>query len=897
MMGERELNAHAMGVARLPDAERVAEIRRLTEAGKAGTLTRIRGALRDLNRETPNDERAAALQQVEAAMQRLKHKREGEARQAVVKRDARKAGKEQTAMTTMEKSKWTPDDARNATAKAFDDGYRPVTIIPHTLKDDDKFKDAGKLPGAFYVESRKWGKLPGWAAYAERAKLADQLDWYGQTPSAPNVGILCGVKTERGYLVGVDIDCDAPEVLEGLAKLCNGEMAVRVGRADRSGLVPLLVDSLDAAEVFACGGDRIQLLKAGKQFVARGIHPQRRQPYRWASFDTALGEAVGDGEMPSVAQLPLVKLVDVLAVFEAAGFRAGDVTKSENASAVKADLLSNLENAEDDGDDFEVLFGDNGKFPLSELAEENRAFAKNLASWGEDYEPDSEDISHYNRRVGFYSDIVRQWPEFTIAHAKVLHLSERLPGLGRFTGLKEGDGSITDKHIANAFEYAKRKIAAELRGEVKQHDSTKAPSTGAAFGEVDDEDESGKTERQATKAEMVDKAEKPTNVVYLEAIRSSPPRFLEWSVKHFIARGTTAVVSGQWGAGKTAVYMDIALHIAAGLDWHGKKVKQGVVVYCGLENPEDIARRVRAWGDMMEDEGHDLSGCAFVQHKGPISLVKADGNIRPTKDETALIKTANDAAEYFGMDVAMIIVDTVSASISPGNDREHAGLYMKAMERISQATGAHVTALHHPTKTGDPLRGGGEFFGNGDAVILVSRDEKTKVGTIKASLEKFRIGDPALVDFNYELKPHKIGVDEDGEAINVILAVEHRRAEAMGAVSDDEADARLERFQLLKYENLEDYVLDYMRQQVAGAGDEVTERTTFLSDELREAVTPALDHFAPHTRKSAKGEKLTEQRRKQFARLLAGLVDQKRVTVQRAQGRQSVVRLLESYDR
>lgn len=811
----------------------------------------------------------------------------------------------------MTKSKWTVDDARSATVQAFDAGYKPVTIIPHTLKDDGKFKDVGKLPGAFYVQSRKWDKFPGWAAYAERAKLADQIDWYGQTPSAPNVGILCGVKTDRGYLVGVDIDCEAPEVLEGLAKLCGGEIAVRIGKEGRSGLVPLLVDSIDADQDFLCGTDKIQLLKEGRQFVAHGIHPQRLAPYQWVRYDEALGEAIGDCDMPSVDQLPAVKLADVLAIFDANGFRAGEGTagKPSDVKGRKAELLAILEASEYDDDDYKSLFGDDGKFPLSELAEGNPAFAKNLASWGEDYEPDSEDISHHNRRVAFYSDLVRAWPEFTISHAKVLHLSERLPGLGRFTGEKEGDGSITDKHIVNAFEYAERKIAAEQRGEVKQHDSTKPSSKGEAFGGVDD----GEENTEADKAETVDKAETPeaeatnvdnaetvedSNVVYFDTIRNSKPRYLEWGVKHVIARGTTSMVSGQWGAGKTAIYLDIALHIAAGFSWHGKKVKQGVVIYCGLENPEDIARRVRKWGDLMKSEGHDLSGCAFVQHKGPLSLVNVKDTLKATESEKGLIKTAKKAAEHFGMDVAMIVIDTVSASIKPGNEKEHAGVYTTAMDRIVQATGAHVVALHHPTKAGEALRGGGEFHGNVDTVIMVERDEKTRACSLKASREKFRIGDPALVNFSYELKPHKIDVDEDGEDINVVLAVE-RDSTTTWAVSDTEADARLERWAqggqwYAKHENAEDALIEYMRQQAAAAGDNVTDKTSFLSSELREAMTPALDHFAPSTRKRATGAKRAEQRRKQFARLQDKLLVDKRIAVQNVQGGQSIVRLLES---
>ncbi len=138
----------------------------------------------------------------------------------------------------------------------------------------------------------------------------------------------------------------------------------------------------------------------------------------------------------------------------------------------------------------------------------------------------------------------------------------------------------------------------------------------------------------------------------------------------------------------------------------------------------------------------------------------------------------------------MIVVDTVSQSITPGNDRDDGSIYTNSMQRVVGATGANVTALHHPTKDGNAFRGDSAFQGNVDTLILVDRDAKGR-GSIKAG-SKFRIGDPAKVDFAYRLKAFKIDEDEDGDPITVVLSVPANTTEAMGAVDDtDDDDAML----------------------------------------------------------------------------------------------------------
>ena len=50
-------------------------------------------------------------------------------------------------------------------------------------------------------------------------------------------------------------------------------------------------------------------------------------------------------------------------------------------------------------------------------------------------------------------------------------------------------------------------------------------------------------------------------------------------IKGMIEREQTSLIFGESGSGKTFLALDRDLHIAAGLDWFGRKVTQGGVVY------------------------------------------------------------------------------------------------------------------------------------------------------------------------------------------------------------------------------------------------------------------------------------------------------------------------------
>src|SRR3954453_12702372 len=66
-------------------------------------------------------------------------------------------------------------------------------------------------------------------------------------------------------------------------------------------------------------------------------------------------------------------------------------------------------------------------------------------------------------------------------------------------------------------------------------------------------------------------------------------------VKGVLGDGEMGVVYGESGGGKTFFALDLALHVAAGKEWRGRRVRQGGVVYVAAEGGHGINNRVVAF--------------------------------------------------------------------------------------------------------------------------------------------------------------------------------------------------------------------------------------------------------------------------------------------------------------
>jgi hypothetical protein len=486
------------------------------------------------------------------------------------------------------------------------------------------------------------------------------------------------------------------------------------------------------------------------QFVAPGSIREDGKSYGTRADLAAFCRAVASKKLPTLPPY-IVELIG-----------ASSSDHEQVAPSKEREIVAHLQDS--DWPEFEDIFDATlGKYDLDKLRTEDDAFAKL-------HDAPSSDCS--NNRFLAARALMRQWPNM------------KPEELAIFFERWDGSGTLTEEK-PKAGEYDLRQIAREW---LKNQGLSK-PSSGDAFGVVDEPNEqeayiaNGGTvegwekweqrlaEQRAERERRAQRAPKASETkldhVNLVDLLVEPEDYTSWIVKNVLATQTTMIVAGLWGAGKTAVMVDMALHIAHGMSWRGQRVQRGVVLYAALENPKDVKSRVRAWCKAHPDV--DFDPC-FVTYTGQCTLF--DQNNKPTQGEKRLISLANKAAKAQNIPVALVIIDTVSQAIIPGSDREHGSLFVASMQRIADATGACVTALHHPTKAGDEVRGDGAFQGNVDGILLLKRDLKTGLGSIKASSQKFRVGDPRKVNFGYRLTPVVVGKDEDGEDRTVVIATE-----------------------------------------------------------------------------------------------------------------------------
>jgi RecA-family ATPase len=670
-------------------------------------------------------------------------------------------------------------------------GYVPVLLLPVKMK----HKSAGKIPSWF--DRGEWFQPNDWDQKAKATTVEELRSVIAASPSIANLGVLCGepvvrAKEQLGFLAGVDIDCDAPELVAALARKFEDKFTCRKGRVDRSGCIPvvLAVDSLKGLpEVYhrkGADGDAIQVLKKGKQFAVFGGHPSGVF-YRWEDSD---GHA---REIPSARSLPVITFEELDSLFVEHGFIRGAGKSGDKLDGkVKYLEAQKLLRAHRDGDlpTFESLTdGDLAIYEATEL----EALAKGVADRYEDEETNADNgiQSRNGARQSFINILRTKYPTMGIefGFAVCLHFDAvcgEFVTSGKTTGQYTADQFVKDWN--NASEANKALYEAELQGKAAARTELFGAVEADGYGSDEPSAEylarlEKREQAKAIDAEVITptdtddakltKQQKKLDRLHklfdcLADIGDVENDSVAWGIKHVTALCTTSIMIGMWGAGKSAIAIDMGFAQSIGQPWGGKKTVHGVVVYVALENHGDIKRRLRALRRRAINEDKDISQCAFVVWKAPIDLFDPKGTA--TRGEVDLIDVAMLNAERFQLPVVQVIIDTVAKSRGVGKENEatDAGLYIKSMDRIANATGANVMALHHPARGTDHARGSGAYEADCDTLLNVSK--ANGVCTVKASEVKFRIGDPSKARFTYKLHSEQTGIDEDGDPITVVLA-------------------------------------------------------------------------------------------------------------------------------
>jgi len=250
------------------------------------------------------------------------------------------------------------------------------------------------------------------------------------------------------------------------------------------------------------------------------------------------------------------------------------------------------------------------------------------------------------------------------------------------------------------------------------------------------------------------------NVLPLEYFNDIKPNLdVHDFVKGLLIEQSSGVIYGESNSGKTFFATTLALHVAAGIEWHGLRVEQGGVVYAVLEGGQGFRNRVSAWRDKYEAIEAPVHFAAI-----PSQINMLD----PEADTPRLIAAVKAAAIKMGVAIKLIVIDTLARAMSGGNENapDDMGLLVSNMDRIRQETGAMVLFIHHSGK--DQAKGA-----RGHSSLRAAIDTEIEVeagdGTIRrATVVKQRETAKGAV-FSFELEVVELGVNRHGEPVTTCL--------------------------------------------------------------------------------------------------------------------------------
>ena len=158
-----------------------------------------------------------------------------------------------------------------------------------------------------------------------------------------------------------------------------------------------------------------------------------------------------------------------------------------------------------------------------------------------------------------------------------------------------------------------------------------------------------------------------------------------WLINGMLEKEALTMCFGSPGAGKTFAVLDMALSIAAGKDWHGKDVEQGLVLYICGEGHAGFARRVAAWSQTHDV---DLTDVPFYKSN---SAVIVNDEASATELHQELQRMANAVGKP-----KLIVLDTLARTmIGDENSSERVGEYIKALDDVKAEYGCTILIVHH----------------------------------------------------------------------------------------------------------------------------------------------------------------------------------------------------------
>lgn len=243
----------------------------------------------------------------------------------------------------------------------------------------------------------------------------------------------------------------------------------------------------------------------------------------------------------------------------------------------------------------------------------------------------------------------------------------------------------------------------------------------------------------------------------------------EWLIKNLVTRHEVAMIAGPSRSGKSFLVLDLAMAVARGLPWFGRKTRKGGVIYQAGEGARGLTNRLKAYRDQNNLELSD---------RIPFVLLPGRLNLYESEDHTEkFIAEVMHWRDTFDVPLELIVIDTWAKATSGANenDGKDVSQILDRCARINRETGAAVMIVHHMNADGGKVRGHTSILGNLDSVILVRQLQDMHDGSGRqireAKVDKNKDG-PDGDAFKFVLRGVTIGKDEDGDDVTSCVVLQ-----------------------------------------------------------------------------------------------------------------------------
>jgi len=196
-----------------------------------------------------------------------------------------------------------------------------------------------------------------------------------------------------------------------------------------------------------------------------------------------------------------------------------------------------------------------------------------------------------------------------------------------------------------------------------------------------------------------------------------PPRF---AVYHWLQAGFFSDIYGAPGVMKTYGLLDIALHVRAGIDWHGHATDRGAVLLYEGEGLAQMRDRLDAWKQHYPDAAlaPSLSFQRFVDLTRPEGVAAVARTVRRFEART-------------GVPVRLVIFDPLVEFMTGDENGEGTELATRGLRALAQYLDIAVLVAHHSNAAGDRARGADFLRMRAGAHIRMERLEDGMVGLVQ----------------------------------------------------------------------------------------------------------------------------------------------------------------------